>query len=67
VACAVGSAVGVALSLAVPLHHKLEAFALAVPAACGAILAFGAVAYFLDREDLKAVLVWARRVARRRA
>ena len=44
-ACVAGAAVGVAVSLAVPLHHKLVAFALAVPAACGAIIAFGVVAY----------------------
>ena len=34
------SAVGVAVSLAVPLHHKLVAVALAVPAAGCAIIAF---------------------------
>ena len=60
-ACAAGAAVGVAVSLAVPLHHKLEAVALAVPAAGLAILACGAVAYFLDDGSLKAVLAWARR------
>ena len=52
---------GVAVSLAVPLHHKLEAVALAVPAAGCAILAFGVVAYFLDDGDLKTVLAWVRR------
>ena len=61
VACAAGSAVGVAISLAVPLHHKLVAVALAVPAAAGAIIAFGVVAYFLDDGDLKVVLAWLRR------
>jgi len=66
-ACAAGAAVGLAVSLAVPLHHKLEAVALAVPAAGCAILAFGVVAYFLDDGDLKTVLAWARRVARRRS
>ena len=66
-ACTAGVAVGVALSLAVPLHHKLEAAALAVPAAGGAILAFGVVAYFLDDGDLKTVLAWVRRVTRRRS
>jgi putative peptidoglycan lipid II flippase len=64
-ACAVGSAVGVGLSLAVPLHHKLEAIALAVPAACCAIIAFGVVAYLLDDGELKTVLAWARRAVRR--
>jgi len=64
-ACAVGAAVGLAVSLAVPLHHKLEAAALAVPAAGCAILAFGVMAYLLDRGDLKAVLAWVRRALRR--
>ena len=62
---AAGAVVGVAVSLAVPLHHKLVAFALAVPAAGLAILAFGVVAYFLDDGDLRAVLAWVRRAAKR--
>ena len=66
-ACAAGVVVGVAVSLAVPLHHKLVAAALAVPAAGCAILAFGVVAYFLDDGDLKTVLAWVRRVVRRRS
>ena len=53
VACAAGTVVGVAVSLAVPLHHKLVAAALAVPAAVCAIVAFGIVAYFLDDGDLR--------------
>jgi len=61
-----GALVGVAVSLAVPLHHKLEAFAVAVPAACCAIIAFGVVVYLLDDGDVRAVLNWARRVARQR-
>ena len=61
VACAAGVVVGVAVSLAVPLHHKLVAVALAVPAAGCAIIAFGVVAYLLDDGDLRAVLAWARR------
>jgi putative peptidoglycan lipid II flippase len=67
VACAAGSAVGVAISLAVPLHHKLVAVALAVPAAGGAIIAFGVVAYILDEGDLKAVLAWACHAIRMRS
>ena len=67
VACAAGAAVGVAVSLAVPLHHKLVAVAVAVPAAGCAIIAFGVVAYFLDRGDLRAVLTWVRRAAKRRS
>ena len=66
-ACAVGAAVGVAVSLAVPLHHKLLAAALAVLAAGCAIVAFGVVAYFLDRRDLKVGLDWVRRIARLRS
>jgi putative peptidoglycan lipid II flippase len=65
VACAAGAAAGVAVSLAVPLHHKLVAVALAVPAAGCAIIAFGVVAYLLDDGDLKAVLALVRRVLRR--
>jgi putative peptidoglycan lipid II flippase len=61
VACAAGAVVGVAVSLAVPLHHKLVAVVVAVPAAGCAIIAFGVVAYFLDDGDLRAVLAWLRR------
>jgi putative peptidoglycan lipid II flippase len=64
---AAGAVVGVAVSMVVPLHHKLEAFALAVPAAAAAIVAFGVVAYLLDDGDLKAVLAWARRAISARA
>jgi putative peptidoglycan lipid II flippase len=66
-ACAAGSAVGVAISLAVPLHHKLVAGALAIPAAGGAIITFGVVAYLLDDGDMKAVLAWVRRAIRLRS
>jgi len=65
VACLAGAAVGVGVSLAVPLHHKLVALAVAVPAAGCAIIAFGVVAYFLDDGDLKAILGWARRAVAR--
>ncbi len=64
VACAAGAGVGVAVSTLVPLHHKLEAFAIAVPAAGCAIIAFGVVAYILDDGDVAAVLAWVRRAAR---
>ena len=60
-ACVVGTAVGVGVSLAVPLHHKLVALALALPAAGCAIIAYGLVAYLLDDGDLKAILAWTRR------
>jgi putative peptidoglycan lipid II flippase len=65
-ACAAAAAAGVAVSLAVPLHHKLVAVALAVPAAGCAIIAYGVVAYLLDNGDLRAVLAWVRRTARLR-
>jgi putative peptidoglycan lipid II flippase len=60
-ACTVAAAVGVAVSAAVPLHHKLEAVALAVPAAAFAVITFGIVAYILDRRDLRSVMGWVRR------
>jgi peptidoglycan biosynthesis protein MviN/MurJ (putative lipid II flippase) len=60
-ACVAGAGVGVAVSLAVPLHHKLVAVVVAVLAASCAIIAYGVVAYFLDDGDLKAVLAWLRR------
>jgi putative peptidoglycan lipid II flippase len=63
---AAGAAVGVAVSKVVPLHHKLVAIAVAFPAAVGAIVAFGVVAYFLDRGDLRTVLAWVRRAAKRK-
>ncbi len=63
---AAGVAAGVAISVAVPLHHKLEAFALAVPAAVAAILAFSVVAYLLDDGDLRAIAARLRRAARSR-
>ena len=66
-ACAAGTAVGVAVSLAVPLHHKLVAFAMAVPAASGAVIAFGVVAFILDRGDLRTVVARLHRLGRPRA
>ena len=66
-ACAAGAAVGIAVSLAMPLHHKLLAAALAVLAAGCAIIAFGVVAYVLDDGDLKAVLAWVRGAVRLRS
>ena len=63
---AAGATAGAAVSMAVPVHHKLEAAALTVPAAGCAIIAFGVVAYLLDNGDLRAVLAWVRRVARPR-
>jgi len=39
--------------MAVPTHHKPAVCALAEPAAGGAIIAFGVVAYLLDNGDLR--------------
>jgi hypothetical protein len=49
------------------VHHKLEAFAAAVPAAACAVIAFGVVAYLLDDGDLRSVLTWLRRAVRARS
>ncbi len=64
---AVGAAVGVAVCLVVPAGGKLLAAAVAVVAAGGAVIAFGVVAYVLDRGDLKTVAARLRRIARPRA
>jgi hypothetical protein len=53
--------VGVAVSIAVPVSHKLLAAGVAVLAAGCAVIAFGVVAYFLDGSDLRVALAWLRR------
>jgi putative peptidoglycan lipid II flippase len=58
---------GVGISLLLPVTHKLVAGGVAVLAAACATLAFGAVAYFLDDGDLKAILARLRRLARPRS
>jgi hypothetical protein len=63
---ALGAAVGVAVTLAVPVSGKLLDAAVAVLAAGGAVITFGAVAYLLDRGDLKTVAGRLRRIARLR-
>ena len=63
---AAGAAAGVAVSLAAPVTGKLQAFALAVPAAVCAVLVFGVVAYLLDDGDLRVTLSLARRALRPR-
>jgi putative peptidoglycan lipid II flippase len=60
-----GALVGVGVSLAVPVSHKLVAAGGAVLAAVLATLAFGVVAYLLDDGDLKVLLGRARRILRR--
>jgi putative peptidoglycan lipid II flippase len=66
---AVAAAVGVAISLADSGGGKLSAVEVAVAAAACCIAAFGAVAFLLDRGDLRAIarrLRQARPAARRR-
>jgi len=65
-ACAAGAAAGAGISLAVPLHHKLAAFVLAIFAAGCAIVAYGVVVFLLDDGDFKTVLAWLRRTAKLR-
>jgi putative peptidoglycan lipid II flippase len=63
---AAGAAAGVAVSLAAPVTGKLQAFALAVPAAVSAVLVFGVVAYLLDDGDLRIALALVRRALKLR-
>jgi putative peptidoglycan lipid II flippase len=63
-ASAVGAAVGVAVSVAAPEGGKLLAAGVSVVAAGGAVIAFGAVAYFLDDGDVRVVLGRVRRAVR---
>ena len=62
-----GAAVGVAVCLVAPEGGKLTSAGVAVVAAVCAVVAFGVVAYVLDRGDLRAVVARLRRVARPRA
>lgn len=57
----ISAAVGAGVCLAVPASGKLMAASVAVIAAAGAVIAFGVVAYALDRGDLKAVAARLRR------
>jgi putative peptidoglycan lipid II flippase len=61
---AAGAAIGVTVCLALPVSGKLMAFGVAVLAACGAVAAFGAVAYALDRRDFQVTAAWLRRLLR---
>ena len=63
---AVGAATGAAISIALPVSHKLLASGSAVLAACCAAVAFGVVAYLLDDGDIRILLARLRRVARLR-
>lgn len=60
-----GTAVGVAVSLTTSGGGKLLAAAVAVVAAVAATVVFGAVAFLLDRGDLRTVVRRLRRAARR--
>jgi putative peptidoglycan lipid II flippase len=62
VAGAAGSAVGVGVALVVPADGKLFEAVSAVVATVLAVLAFGAVAYALDRDDLQIVVARLRRI-----
>jgi putative peptidoglycan lipid II flippase len=66
VAAAAGIGVGVAASLAVHVDRKLVAFGVAVVAAGCAVVAFGVVAYLLDRDDFRVLMTRVRRLAGRR-
>jgi len=60
-AAVAGSAVGIGVSVAIQLSGKALAAVVAVLAATAAILTFAAVAYLLDRGDLRTILTRARR------
>jgi putative peptidoglycan lipid II flippase len=62
----VGSAVGIAMSVALPTSHKLIDFGVGVAAATAAVIAFGVVAMILDGGDLRAVMARVRQVVRLR-
>jgi putative peptidoglycan lipid II flippase len=65
-AAVAGAAVGVGISLVLPMGHKLAEAGVAVLAAGGAVAAFGAVAYLLDDGDLRVILARLRKLARLR-
>ncbi len=58
--------VGAAVTLALPVNHKLLDAGVATLGAAGAILAFGVVAFLLDPGDLKTVLARLPRLVRSR-
>jgi putative peptidoglycan lipid II flippase len=61
-AAAVGALVGVAVSIAIPVHHKLLYGVVGVVAAACAISAFFVVAYRLDDGDLRVVVARLRQI-----
>jgi putative peptidoglycan lipid II flippase len=64
-AAAAATAVGTAVSIALPATHKLLYAAVAVLAAVCAVIAFGLVAFVLNRGDTNAALARLRHVAGR--
>ena len=66
-AAVAGATAGMAVSMALPIHHKLLAAGVAVLASTCAVIAFGVVAYILDDGDLRTALALLRqRVTLRR-
>ncbi len=63
-AAAAGAAVGLAISVALPAHHKLLDAAVATVAAGCAVIAFAAVAFALNRRDMAAALARLAQVCR---
>jgi putative peptidoglycan lipid II flippase len=59
-----GIAVGVAVSLVIPMSHKLLDIGVGALAATGAVIAFGLVAYLLDDGDVRLLLARLRKIAR---
>jgi putative peptidoglycan lipid II flippase len=66
IAGAAGAVVGAAVTLALPVDHKLLDAGVAVLGAAAAVIAFGVVAYLVDPGDLKTVLARLRRLVRSR-
>jgi putative peptidoglycan lipid II flippase len=58
----VAAAAGVAVSLALPVSHKLLYMIVGTIASVGAVIVFAAVAYFLDDGDVRTSLAQLRRV-----
>jgi hypothetical protein len=66
-AAAAGAAAGVAVSLVLPVSHKLLAAGVATLAAVCAAVTFGLVAYLVNDGDLRAATSWLRQVTRTRS
>jgi putative peptidoglycan lipid II flippase len=61
-----GAVVGLAVTLALPVNHKLLDAGVAAVGAAAAVITFGVVAYLLDPGDLKTLLARLRRLVRSR-